>query len=120
MTDRYNIMCYIDVHDKHQPSYVDDGSSSGDNLLSFNSTTEELVFHPEAPVLKYHQNSSNSCCLSSLASAFHSIGEYRAATALENRIEYSLTLQTDIFRNKIDFANDILKTQIASRNMNSA
>ena len=28
--------------------------------------TENVVFHPAAPVRKYHQNSSNSCCLSSL------------------------------------------------------
>ena len=28
--------------------------------------TEEIEFHPRAPVLKYHQEPSNSCCLSSL------------------------------------------------------
>ena len=80
-------MCSFGVHDKHHPSYVDDGSSGSDNVLLFNSTTEALVFHPAAPVLEYYQNLSNICCLSSLASAFHSIGEYRAATALENCIE---------------------------------
>ena len=50
-------------------------------------TTEEIQFHPAAPVLKYHQKSSNSCCFSSLASAFHGIGDNMAVTALVNRIE---------------------------------
>ena len=45
------------------------------------------MFHPEALVLKYHQKLSNSCCLISLASAFHSIGDNRDATALADCIE---------------------------------
>ena len=36
--------------------------------------TEKKESHPKPPVLKYHQESSNSCSLSSLASYFHSIG----------------------------------------------
>ena len=36
-------------------------------------TTENIVILPEASVPKYHQKTSNICCLSSLASAFHSI-----------------------------------------------
>ena len=39
--------------------------------------TRKLQFHPAAPVVKYHQNTSNSCCLSSLASAFHYYGDNR-------------------------------------------
>ena len=29
ITDRYNLVCYINAHDKQQPSYVD-GGISGD------------------------------------------------------------------------------------------
>ena len=36
--------------------------------------TKQLRFRIEAPLIKYHQKSSISCCLSSLASAFHCIG----------------------------------------------
>ena len=63
-------------------------------------------------MLKYHQKSSNSCCLGSLASAFHSIVEERAATSLVNHIEESLTLHTDIFRNRIYFAIYIMKNKL--------
>ena len=41
----------------------------------------------EAPLIKYHQKRSNSCCLSSLASDFHCIGDIRDVTALVNQIE---------------------------------
>ena len=36
-------MCSIDAHDKYHTSYVDDGSSGGDNVLQSNSTTQSLV-----------------------------------------------------------------------------
>ena len=48
---------------------------------------EEIEFHPRKPGLKYHQDLSNSCCLSSLASDFHSIGKNKSATSLENLIK---------------------------------
>ena len=32
--------------------------------------TIKLQFRPEAPVIKYHQKTSNICCLSSLVSGF--------------------------------------------------
>ena len=35
-TDRYNIICSIDAHEKQQPSYVDDGSRGGGKTLPFN------------------------------------------------------------------------------------
>ena len=28
--------------------------------------TKKVQFHPETPLIQYHQNSSNSCCWSSL------------------------------------------------------
>ena len=49
--------------------------------------TDEIQFRPAAPVIKYHQKLSNSCCLSSLASSFHVIVDNRAVTALVNIIE---------------------------------
>ena len=52
-----------------------------------NEKNRKIVFHPEATVIKYHQNLSNSFCLSSLSPAFHSIGDNRAATEPENCIE---------------------------------
>ena len=46
-TDRYNLMCSIDAHGKHKPSYFGDSSSGGCNALPSNSTTETLIslFH---------------------------------------------------------------------------
>ena len=31
ITDRYNLVCSIDAHEKQQPSYVDDGRRGGGN-----------------------------------------------------------------------------------------
>ena len=73
--------------------------------------TKKVQFRTEAPLIKYHQKSSNSCCLSSLASAFHCIGDNRAVTNLKNRIEESLTLQTEIFKSRINFAHNIMKNR---------
>ena len=42
-TDRYNIMCSIDVHGKNNPSEHDYGINGGGYLVSLNSTTEALV-----------------------------------------------------------------------------
>ena len=66
------------------------------------------MFHPEAPVLEFYQNTSNSFFLSSLASTFHIIDYKRAVTALDNGIEESFTIHTYKFRNIIHFANDIM------------
>ena len=49
--------------------------------------TENMVFCPAYPVLNHHQKLSDSCCLRSLASAFHSICDNRAVTDLANYIE---------------------------------
>ena len=66
------------------------------------------MFWTAAPVLKYHQKTSNSIFLGSLASAFHSIGHKRSVPAILNFIEESLTLQTNKFRNRIHFSNNIM------------
>ena len=55
--------------------------------------TRKVQFHPVAPLIKYHQKTSNSCCLIILASGFHCIYDNRAVPALVNRIEESLILK---------------------------
>ena len=74
--------------------------------------TKKVQFLTEAPLIKYHQQISNSFCLSSLASYFHCIGNNRAVTALVNIVEESLTLQTEIFKSRIHFSNTIMKNRI--------
>ena len=71
-------------------------------------TTRKVQLHPAAPEIKYHQKSSNSCCLSSLASDFQCIGEKRDVSTLVKSIEKSLTLQTDSCKNRIHFVNAIM------------
>ena len=55
--------------------------------------TRKVQFYPEATLIKYHQKSSKSCCLSSLASAVHFYGYNRSVYTLAHQIEESLTLQ---------------------------
>ena len=43
ITDRYKLMCYIDAHEKQQPSFVNDIIRGGGNVLPSNATTEALV-----------------------------------------------------------------------------
>ena len=51
-----------------------------------------LQFHLAAPVMKYHQKTYNSCCWSSLSSAFLCMNDNRDVLDLVNSIEESLTL----------------------------
>ena len=48
---------------------------------------EPFKFRNDAPILKYCQKTLNSCCFSSLASAFSSINHFNAANAISMRIE---------------------------------
>ena len=66
--------------------------------------TRKVQLHPAAPVIKYHQKTYNSCCLSSLPSAYHCINDNRAVPDFVNIIEESLTLQTENCKNIIHFA----------------
>ena len=54
---------------------------------------EEIKFHNKTPMLKYRQNSLNSCCYISLKSYFDSINQTKAVNAIEMHIEESLTSQ---------------------------
>ena len=47
---------------------------------------EEMKFHIDIPMLKYYQNTPNSCCFSSLVSAFDSINNIKAYNDISNRI----------------------------------
>ena len=69
---------------------------------------EELKFRSKAPMLKYRQNSLNSCCFGSLASTFDSINQTKFVNAISMRTEESLTSQVG---NRIYFANAIFKTK---------
>ena len=84
-------------------------------LIGNAKITEEIEFHPRAPVQKYHQESSTSCCLSILASAFHIIGENKTATDLANCTGESLKLGSNRFRNIIKFLNAIMKGKLRQK-----
>ena len=71
-------------------------------------TIRKVQFHPAAPVIKYHQNTSTSCCLSSLSPDFHCINENRALPVLINSTGELLTLQIENCKNIIHFANAIM------------
>ena len=43
ITDRYNLICSIDAHEKQHPLSVYDSSSGGGNTIPQNSTTAALA-----------------------------------------------------------------------------
>ena len=45
-------------------------------------SVEEMMFHIDAPMLKYFQSPLNSCCFSSLISAFDSINQIKVSNAI--------------------------------------
>ena len=49
--------------------------------------TRKVQFHPAAPVIKYHQKTSNICCLISLASVFQCTNDNRDLPYLVISIE---------------------------------
>ena len=63
------------------------------------------MFHKDAPILSYCQKTLNSCCFSSLASAFASNKHFKAANAISTRIKESLESEVG---NRINFANEIM------------
>ena len=48
---------------------------------------KSFVFHKDAPILSYCQKTLNSCCFSSLASAFASNKHFKDANAISIRIK---------------------------------
>ena len=63
------------------------------------------MFHKDAPTLKFRQKSLNSCCFRSLASAFASIEQIKAANAISLCINESITSEVS---NRIHFASEIM------------
>ena len=70
--------------------------------------TRKVQFRPAGTVIKYHQKTSNSNCLRSLASAFQFIGDNSSIPSILNSNEKPLTLQIENYRNKIHFYNAIM------------
>ena len=62
--------------------------------------------------MKYHQETSNSFCLSSLVPAFNCINDNMAVLAPVNGIEESSTQEKEKFKNIINFANAIMLNRI--------
>ena len=73
--------------------------------------TKKVQFRTEEPLIQYHQKLSNGCCLSSLASSFHCMVDNRSVYVIVNRIEESLTPQIKECKNRIHFANYIMKNR---------
>ena len=69
---------------------------------------EIFKFHNDVPILKYFHKSFIICSLSSLASAFVSIKQIKAANYISLYIEESLNIKVG---NRIDFANAIMKNE---------
>ena len=63
------------------------------------------MFQKDAPILSYYQKMLNSCCFSSLASAFASIKDFKAENAISTSIKQPLKSEVG---NRIAFANDIM------------
>ena len=75
------------IHDNTQ----DTNSYKNFQVLIGNAEcVETFKFHNDAPILKYCQKSLNSCCFSSLVSAFDSINHNKASNDIALRIEESL------------------------------
>ena len=66
----------------------------------------------QAPPVVYHNNASNSCCFSSLASEFTASGENNSARDITILIEESLNCQSKGYRDMIAFANTTMKYQM--------
>ena len=63
-----------------------------------------------APFVKYQQREKNTCCFSSLASAFHALGDERAELAIANRIKTSLHVVPDLYKTRLSYAKDVLSS----------
>ena len=68
----------------------------------------KIKFHSKAPMLKFCQESFNSCCFSILASSFDSIIQTKTANYILMCTEESLKSEVV---NSIDIANSILKNE---------
>ena len=74
--------------------------------------TGHIEYNLQDPLVVYHQNDSNICCVSSLASSFTASGENNAARAIKILIEESLYFQYQGYKDMIYFSNDIMPDQV--------
>ena len=63
------------------------------------------MYQKDAPILSYFQKTLNSCCFSSLSSAFASIKHFKAENAISMLIKESLKSEVG---NHIHFVNEIM------------
>ena len=63
------------------------------------------MFHTDAAILNFCQKTFNSCCFSSLGSAFYSNKNFKAANDISILIKESLKSEVG---NRIDFENEIM------------
>ena len=68
----------------------------------------DYVYSEDAPMAKISTRRQNTCCFSSLASAFCALGDERAEMAIASRIVDSLSFVPFRYKNRIDFAIDVL------------
>ena len=62
--------------------------------------------------MECHQNDSNSCYFSGLASASTALGEEKYTTAVKNKIEESLYCQSEGYKDRVSFAIAIMSDQV--------
>ena len=73
--------------------------------------TGEIEYHPKSPKLEYHQNNSNSCYFSSLATKLISPGENNAARAIAIQIQESLCFVSKGYKDIIEFDSYQMRNQ---------
>ena len=74
--------------------------------------TGEIEDNLQDPLVAYHHNDSNTCCLSSLAYAFTASGKRNDARAISMQIEESLYYKYQGYKDRIAFANAIMSDQV--------
>ena len=99
---------YMKIYQRHDKTQDTNELKMFEVPIGNKKCVEEKKFHSKSPMLKYCQNSLNSCCFGSLASSFDSINQTKANIAISIRIEEPLKSQVG---NCIDFSNYISKNK---------
>ena len=101
-------MCSFKLFDNHDNEQEADSFRIFEVPIGNAKFVNAFVFHKDAPTLKFCQKSLNSCCFSSLASAFASIKQFKSEHAISLRINESLTSEVG---NRIHFASEIMQNR---------
>ena len=99
---------YKKIYQRHEETQDTNKFKMFEVPIGNTKCVEETKFQSMALMLKYRQNSLNSCCFSSLASAFDSINQTKASNYIGTHTEESLTIKVV---NHTDYSNAILKNQ---------